>query len=306
MRNIYFYGVQQFFDIESKIIEQLQFELPQITEKYGTEEYSISLKKHKKNVKVIIARVFAQLKNATLNLFDVNSSWYKKLVNLEEEIINEYDSCKLDIRKIKKFYFKRMHNIDYVFLNTVRKTCVSYSNTIENPPVNEVYSIREYLFILKAYIVNNHNIINSIQVVNSKNSNLNRSITYRGECSKSSDMLYGLFPTNFNIGKTDIVSINNNLIILMLKNGEHAFTITINIGQNNALISYFIPEVYSVGAANSLPGLDAKVSCSNDWTSGSILCSLDLLTDILFNLISKVPSNEEEMLYEGFARKNAL
>ena len=302
MKDMYFCGVQHFFDIEPKINEQLHFEFPQANEKYGTNEYHISLLKHKKEVKNSLYKIFAELKNCTLNLFSVNSPWYKKLVSLEEEIISEYDSCEFDKGKLKNFYFKRMGNIDYVFLNNIRKSCVGYSKTIEDTPVNDVYSIKEYIFMLKAYIINNCSIIQNIQIIDAKNNDLGRLIDYRGDSSRLSDMLFWHFPTRLNFGKTDIVSINSSNVIFMIKNGEHAITINVNIGKNEALISYFIPEVYSVGLVNSLPGIDAKVTRNDDWASGSFICSLDLFTDTLFTLISKFPRDEEEILYDSISR----
>ncbi len=295
MKEIYYPGIQQLFKVEKKVVNSLRNMSPY-------EILSADIDNYKGDLKKTLKQAFAEIKNVTLNFFSADSNWYLKLIELENTLDSELESCENDPVKLYNFYFNRIGNLGYSVLNDVNNTCIAYSKSIEKAPIEEVSSINEYIFTLKSYVVNNHDIINNTFVVDKKSNYLNCPIVYHGNSSIMSDLIYSLFPLNMSVGRVDIVSVDESNILLMVKNGESAVTITINMGQDTVSIKYFIPEVYNVGEARSLPGIENKNVNLNDWVTGTILYEENLLTDVLFDLISRIPCDHEEMLFNGRVR----
>ena len=100
---------------------------------------------------------------------------------MDKSIKKEFYHCGYDLDKLRNFYRKLISNMDYTFVDEVRKTCVGYSATIEFAPVNKAKTINELLHVMHSYIINNRNIINKVPIVDQKTNSFNYPIVLRGE-----------------------------------------------------------------------------------------------------------------------------
>ena len=106
---------------------------------------------------------------------------------------------------------------------------------------------------------------------------------------------YALFPKNLNVGDTDMVAVDNNKLIMMIRDLGHALTIEITINSDIARVEYFIPKICNANKVNKLPGVEkvSEDSSAPDSTTGITEFPISDLPQQLFDFLVKVPTDED-------------
>lgn len=100
------------------------------------------------------------------------------------------------------------------------------------------------------------------------------------------------FPNDLDVELTDMVTINERKLLMMVRDREHALTIEITINLQTARIEYYIPKLCNIDMINDLPGIN-KVNQNSVGATGVIEVSICDLPNTLFSFISKVPMNSD-------------
>ena len=158
--------------------------------------------------------------------------------------------------------------------------------------------MNEILHFLHSFILNNENILQSIVLINQKQNEFNYPIQLRGNKVEIFDQLFEKFPTNIDVGWTDMVAINEKKLIMMVRDRGHALSIEISLNGNIARIEYFIPKLCNIGMINALPGIN-KVNNDSVGATGIIEIKKDELPQVLFDFISKVPM-DSDMIFDNY------
>lgn len=157
--------------------------------------------------------------------------------------------------------------------------------------INEAGTINELLHICHSYIMNNERILGSITKLDEKKNDFGYPIKLFGEKSEISEDLFEKFPLDLYVGWTDIVSIQNQ-ILMMVRDRGHALTLDIDTSQDKPFVKYFIPKICNEDMVRSLPGVD-KNNLSENGASGSFECEKQDFLEKLFGFIEKVPMDRD-------------
>ena len=284
-------NLQQFFEIDYKIKKLMYNNVPPHEKGYLDNE---SLCKYTKELEESLIYIFYKLKSITLNIFGEKSPFYIKIENLEIEIKEKFYSCGLDINKLRKFYERYISNMEENFIDEVKEKCVGYTLR-DSIPTYRVNSINEMLHLLHMYVLNNEVILQAIPVIEEKQNDYNYPIRFRGYNTEITKQIFQQFPDNLDVGWTDIVSLDENKLLMMVRDRGHALTIEITIIDNKARIEYFIPKLCNIDMINNLPGVN-KVTQNDFGATGVIETDINHLQNILYDFISKVPMDSDMIL----------
>lgn len=246
------------------------------------------------NVENILGYIFCELKCLALDIFGKESAFFNILQNRILLWKEDFYSSGLDIVKLRKFYKKDISNMESEFIKKIKKSCVGYTSM--NIPYDTAFSINEILHLIHSYVVNNIDILQSIPEISSKNNEFGYPISLRGSNSNIFKMLFEQFPTNIDVGWTDMVAISEKKMIMMVRDRGHALTIEITLNSNSVRIEYFIPKLCNIDMINNLPGIN-KVNAESVGATGIIETDLNNLPLILFDFISKVPTDSDMISY---------
>ena len=200
--------------------------------------------------------------------------------------------------KLKLFYQKYVSNMDLNYINDVKKTCVGYTFN-GTSAVNKASSINEILHFMHSYIINSDMILQSLPLINSKNNENGSSISLRGVNSNIFENLFMMFPSNLDCGITDMVTINDKKMIMMVRDRGHALSIEITLNNDIARMEYFIPKLCNIDMINRLPGVN-KVNENSVGATGVIEVKTSDLPNTLFGFISMVPT-DNDIIYHGMS-----
>jgi hypothetical protein len=211
---------------------------------------------------------------------------------LKKELIN----CGYDFNKLSNFYNIFFANMSEELINNVGENCVGYSlfNSIN---LNSAKSINEILHVIHQTIINNQNILQSLPKLSEKNNYENSAITLYGKENESARNIFKKFPKELSCGCTDIVSLSNDRIIMMIRDRGHALSIEIEKENNMYYVRYFIPKICNIDMVNELKGVN-KVNKESQYTVGVFETSLEKLPFEIIDFISKVPM-DKDMFIEG-------
>ena len=285
--------IQHFFEADIKIKKEIYSIMPPTDNDFIDKK---TICKYTDNLDDSLQYIFSELKSITLDIFGKKSLFFKRIKELEKEIKKAYYSCGLDINKLRKFYKIYITNMESTFINEVKSTCVGYS-IFNNPPVDMANTINEFLHLMHSYILNNENILQSIPSIAQKTNNYDYQITLRGISTPFFNQLFKLFPNDLNIGWTDIVCLSDKKSLIMIRDIGHASTIEITLNNNIARLEYFIPKICNIDMVNKLQGIN-KVNENSVGATGVIETEINNLPTVLFDFISKVPT-DEDIIYES-------
>lgn len=283
MQNNNILKLQNFFESDLKIKNEMIKMSPSSDNEYND--------KYVDNINESLNFIFNELKKIVLDFFGEESFAMKKTKELEEKIKNNFYSCGYDIEKLRSFYRNNISNMDIDFINSVKEECVGYSLK-GNSSINKASTVNELLHYTHSYIMNNESILQSVPIIGEKENDYNYSIKYRGERNPIFEQLFNLFPNDLDVGWTDMVSINNKKLIMMVRDRGHALTIEITLKDQVARLDYFIPKICNVDMINSLPGIN-KVNDESVGATGVFETSINNLPNSLFDFISKVPMDSD-------------
>lgn len=282
-------NLQHFFSVDVKIKKEIYDIAPQSFDKY-IDEASISKYTDKLNDSLIY--IFSELKCIAVDIFGKTSYVFEKVCYLEKVIKESFYKCGFDISKLKLFYQKCISNMEPIFIDSVKNECVGYTLGDGTNSIEMAFSINEILHFMHSYIINNDTILQSIPLLNKKINNYGYLINLRGTKSPTFEQLFTLFPNDLDCGYTDMVVINEKKLIMMVRDRGHALTIEISLNNDTARIDYFIPKLCNIEMINKLPGIN-KVNKNSVGATGAIEVPINTLPKILFNFISKVPTDSD-------------
>ena len=288
--------IQTFFKDDLEVKKILYNLLPQIQYQNNEEltmEYSDKLYRALQDIKYYILQManlyFPNEKKFCNDLFDV----YEK----------ELFKVGYDYNKLQKFYTVCFSNMREELVNEVGNNCVGYSIN-GGVPFSKATSINELLHIMHQSVVNNNNILESMNKLGTKKNINGEDITLLGINNNVSNSIFVNFPQELDCGITDILSLNDR-IIMMIRDRGHALSIEIQKENDKYYVKYFIPKICNVKMVNELKGVK-KVDNNSKYTVGEFETNLESLNNELFNFISKVPTDidmfKEQSYNEGKVR----
>ena len=216
---------------------------------------------------------------------------------LEQETVKKFIDCSIDINNLRYFYKNYITYMDKKFIDIVKSECYGYGFHDINQSINSVKTPNEILHLIHSYVMNNEEIWNCIPLINQKNNNFNFPISFRGVNNLLFEQVFLNFPIDLDCGCTDIIGVNNNKLLLMVRDRGHALTIEITLNDKVARIEYFIPKICNVDMVNRLPGLFTKVDDDSIAAIGVIEVDKKNLCNVLYEFISNVPT-DDDMVYK--------
>ena len=252
----------------------------------------LSILKYTNELNELLSYIFSELKCVSLDIFGENQIIFSKIKHLENTIKKQFYLCGLNIDKLKCFYREYITNMDMDFINSVKSECVGYAFN-GTSSINMAFSINEILHFIHSYIVNNERILQSIPLIDKKQNEFDYPISFRGIQSPIFEQLFHQFPISLDVGWTDMVAIDEKKMIMMVRDRGHALSIEITINNEKARIEYFIPKLCNIEMINKLPGISNKVTDDSIGATGVIETSINNLQEVLFDFISKVPTDKD-------------
>lgn len=288
--------LQHFFEVDVRIKKEMLNMAPPTESGYLDEN---SVCKYADNLNDSLIYIFSELKSVALDVFGDNSPVFNRVLYLEKNIKNNFYNCGLDINKLRNFYKNCISNMEPTFVNEVKANCVGYS-LFGTLPLNRTNSINEVLHLIHSFVLNSESILQSIPVLEQKVNSDDYPIVLRGVSTDVFKQLFEQFPTNLNVGWTDMVSLNEKKLLMMVRDRGHALTIEVTLNDNIARIEYFIPKLCNIDMINALPGVN-KVNQNSVGATGVIETDINYLSQTLFTFISKVPM-DSDMVFEPRTR----
>ena len=276
--------LQHFFEVDMKVKKEMLNIAPPSDNQYIDEA---SINKYTDCIYDSLIYMFSELKCIASDIFEPDSPVMEKINILENKIKNEFYSCGFDIDKLRLFYKNCISNMELDFINLVKKECVGYANNGVDS-AQKATTINEILHFMHSYILNNETILQSISMINQKENNYKYSITLRGCKVPIFEQLFEAFPSEIDVGWTDMISLNERKLLMMVRDRGHALTIEISLNQQSARLEYFIPKLCNVEMINKLPGIN-KVNENSIGATGAFEIPISDLPNELFSFISKVP-----------------
>ena len=297
MERLYnFEKLNHFFEANMNIKKAMANSAPPgIFQYFDEEKYTDKLEENLKYM-------FSELKGIVKDFFGDCSVFYLKVQQLEVDTRREFYKCGLDKRKLREFYNNYISYLRPEFVDLVKESCVGY--TIDNrriDPMDKFANINELLHYLHCYIMNSEHLLQSITLVNQKKNFFNYPIKYRGV---QPDIFYSIFenfPLDLDVGNTDLIALNNNKLLMMVRDRGHALTIELTIKGDIARFEYFIPKLCNVDMINSLPGVNKVKEESRIGTTGVFEIPVGGLPDMVYDFISKVPMDKDMPRFQKLA-----
>ena len=140
--------------------------------------------------------------------------------------------------------------------------------------------------------MNSDNILQSLPVIDEKKVDNNYYIRLRGNDNEFFHSIFSNFPNEIDIGTTDMIVLDENKLLMMIRDRGHATTIEVTIDGNRAKVDYFIPKLCNVDMINALPGVN-KVNPNSSGATGSFVTEKDALSRSLYIFISMIPMDKD-------------
>ena len=166
--------------------------------------------------------------------------------HFEKETMYEFNQCGYNLRKLKKFYNDKIAYMDDKhFVDLVKKECYGYSiNGLPLKSIDCAKTLNEYAHVLHMYVTNNENIYEKCNEIGNKTNNYNYPICLFGDEDTFANDIFNLFPNDLDVGDTNIVSIDKDTAIMMIRDRGHALTIEIHQEEKVFYCRYFIPKLF--------------------------------------------------------------
>lgn len=284
--------LQHFFEIDMRIKKGM-YSLAPAKLQYFDES---SMQRYTDDLDDLLSYIFTELKCVSVDIFGKKSNVLARVCSLEKVVKKSFYSCGFDINKLREFYKTYVSNMHIGFINSVKDECVGYSFSGTNSAEMAV-TINEMLHFIHSYVVNNDHILKAVPVINQKNNEFNYPITLRGIEVPEFNQLFEQFPLDLDVGWTEMVTINEKKLIMMVRDRGHALTIEISLNNDIARIEYFIPKLCNIEMINNLPGVN-RVDKNSVGATGVIEVPTSALAETLYDFISKVPM-DSDMVFES-------
>ena len=284
-------NMEKFFKYNFEVKKILHATIPKEEYKYSRDtliEYSDKLFQALNDIEYYMNVILEKF-----NFSNQDISYFKNFIKaLKDELIKRgYDFVKL-----KEFYNAFFANMSQELINSVGENCVGYS-FFRSVDLKEAKSINEILHVVHQSIINNQNTLQSLPKISEKKNYENYEIILYGRENTAARNIYENFPKELSCGWTDIVSLANDRVIIMVRDRGHALSIEIEKENDMYYVRYFIPKICNIDMVNSLKGVN-KVTKDSKYTVGVFETTLERLPFEIVNFISKVPT-DDDMFIEG-------
>lgn len=201
-----------------------------------------------------------------------------------------------DFYKLQSFYEKCFYKLSDEIINQTKNEVFGYYLfTNIYPIINKCNSINEILHVIHYYIINNDKIYQSMPKIFNKTNDFNEQINLYGKENDLAYNLFAFFPSDIFVGTTDIVSLENKVLI-MIRDIGHATVFEIEEKDEKIWVQYYIPKICNVDMVNDLRGVK-KVTGDDRNTSGLFVTDREHFLNDMFETISKIPS-DDNMVYD--------
>ena len=280
-------NIERFFKYNFEIKRILHDTVPKEEYKYNKNtliEYSDKLFKALNDIEYYI--------NVILEKFNFSTEDKKYLKNFIKALKHELIKSGYAFDKLNVFFA----NMNEELVNMVGENCVGYS-MFRYVDLKEAKSLNEILHVVHQMIVNNEKTLQALPKLSEKKNNENYEIILYGRENTASRAIFESFPKELSCGWTDIVSLTDDRVIMMVRDRGHALSIEIEKENDKYYVKYFIPKICNVDMVNSLKGVN-KVTRDSKYTVGMFETNLEMLPFEIINFIDKVPM-DEHMHIEG-------
>lgn len=219
----------------------------------------------------------------------------KSIENIKDRTLNNLAEAKLDINKLKKFYVENISDMSEELVRATKKDFKGYYYSGTGESLKFMKTLNEVLHVLHSSIVNNNDLYNSLNVVGTKKISEYNDLKYFGIDNEISRTLYESFPDELCNCTTDIVGLENNCAMMMVRDLGHALTIEFQSIGEEIRVSYFIPKLCNKQMINELPGVK-KVDDSVDMfegTTGTFYTTKENLVSDVYSFMKKVPTDSD-------------
>lgn len=167
----------------------------------------------------------------------------KSIESIKDRTLNNLAEAKLDINKLSKFYVENISDMSEELVRATKKDFKGYFFCGTGESLKYMKTLNEVLHVLHSSIVNNNDLYNSLNVVESKKLDEYTDLRYFGVDNEVARSLYESFPSELENCITDIVGLENNCAMMMVRDLGHALTIEFETIGDEIRVSYFIPKL---------------------------------------------------------------
>lgn len=237
-----------------------------------------------------------------LDIFYSSEDNKKYLEYFFETLKNELINCGGNFDKLKHEYEIRFANMSEELIDKISCNICGYYLSEDNIPLSDCTTINEMLHLIHHSIVNSEDIYQSLPVLEQKNNDDGYPIRLYGNNSNIGKLIYDNFSLEIIAGWTDIVSLSDEHILIMVRDRGHALSIEIEKEKDKYYVRYFIPKICNIEMVNNLKGV-RKVNDESYYTTGVFECGIDELAYQVIDFISKVPTDDDMKLsdFSGFS-----
>lgn len=199
-----------------------------------------------------------------------------------------------DFYKLQSFYEKCFYELsDEVINQTKNEIKGYYLFTNITPIINKCNSINELLHVIHYYIINNDKIYQSMPKISNKTNDFKEQINLYGKENDLAYNLFAFFPSDVFVGTTDIVSLENK-VLMMIRDVGHATVFEIEEYNNSINVQYYIPKICNVDMVNDLRGINKVTDIDRfGCTSGFFITDRANFLNDMYEIISKIPSDTD-------------
>lgn len=280
-----FENLKKFFASDMKMKENLLNISPKEIDDYNEEsriEYTDKIYKKLREYEIEFEKI---VENFGLGL-EINEAIKANFSKIREKfLIGKYNEG-----VIQKLYKTQFSNMSKNLVEEVKSNCVGYTFSREKLAelINKSTSINELLHVMHSYITNDEEILQAMPVVDAKSQDI-EPITLYGEETEFSRKLFDDFPIESKCGITDIISMDNK-ILMMIRDVGHALSIDIDTSkEDDIIVKYFVPKLCNRDMIEVLPGIN-KSSITPNGASGIFKTSKEEMSQVLIDFIEKVPT----------------
>lgn len=235
---------------------------------------------------------------------DIIKAVYDFISKIREKIVNT-NYTEQDLKEIYNSYFA---SISEKNLKEIRKNIYGDStvyNDFEHwilvDIINEFSSFNELLLFFHSYVTNNLNTLRSIPEISYKNTS-SGSLSLRGLDNELGRKIYELLEELIYKGTADIVVINEDKVLITVRDCGHALQIeTERKNEQEIGVYYFIPKVLVPEMISNLKGINA-VKEDNLFAFGSFVTNPASLPMDIYEVVKAVPTDIEYMNYRRMVR----
>ena len=246
----------------------LDLEIKKLLNKLNLNTYSkINIKNFYKNMLDSIDIIYKSLIEISL-MFNFSDIIKERIDSFFDTIIEE--AMKINSNtSLENFLYNRMHKLDSSFVDEVKLKCQGYKefNYFLNDPNLEYLlvkasSINEFIHAIHSYIMYNDKYYYVVNVIKSRDVTTEDKISLRGNNNPLALELFDNFPTDLQVGDTDILSLDKKILI-MIRDRGHALTIDIDLTNlDSIIVSYFIPKICNLEMVQRLKGINVSSKAS--------------------------------------------